>query len=103
MKREFIPFEEILDETFGRPGPAEREQFDLSIELWMVGETIKDLRKKKNLTQGALGELVGVKGAQISKIERGQNMTLDTIIKVMKALDVNAKLQISSSGLNLAH
>lgn len=36
--------------------------------------------------------MIGVKKAQISRIENGQNLTVTTILKVFKALDVDTKL-----------
>ena len=48
--------------------------------------------------------LVGgkVKKAQISRIENGKNLTIATILKVFKALDVDAKLHISDHSLALS-
>lgn len=37
-----------------------------------IGEHLKSLRQKKNLTYGALGELSGVNASYISKIEKGK-------------------------------
>ena len=59
----------------------------------------ESIRQEQNLTQEELGELVGVKKAQISKIEN--NMTdarFDTILKVFKAL--NAKINFTVEVLN---
>ena len=90
---------EIIDTLVGVKGTAQREAYDLSIELFLVGQTI---REKRNLTQEDLGNLIGVKKAQISRIENGKNLTIATILKVFKALDVDAKLHISDHSLALS-
>ena len=52
--------------------------------------------KKRNLTQNQLGELIGVKKSQISKIESGlNNAKIETIIKIFKALQVKLNFSIS--------
>ena len=90
---------EVIDTLVGVKGTAQREAYDLSIELFLVGQTI---REKRNLTQEDLGNLIGVKKAQISLIENGKNLTIATILKVFKALDVAAKLHISDHSLALS-
>lgn len=53
----------------------------------LLGETIKQARKAKNLTSEQLREPVGVQKAQISKIENStKNARLETILKVFEAL-----------------
>lgn len=51
------------------------------------------------MTQEQLGELMGVKRAQISKIESGKSVTFSTIIRAFKAMGVNsANLDLGSLG-----
>ena len=51
------------------------------------------------MTQDQLGQLIGVQKAQISKLERNaSNMTIETILKVFKALQANVKFKIELSG-----
>lgn len=100
--REFIPFDEVMDETFGKVGTPQRADYDMNIELWMVGQKIKEIREAKRLTQDDLGKLIGVQKAQVSRIENGKNLTVATIIKVFKALNVEAKLKIEDVGLELS-
>lgn len=100
--RELIPFSEVMDDTFGKKGSKERAEYDMSIELWLVGQKIKEIRESKKLTQEDLGKLIGVQKAQVSRIENGKNLTIATIIKVFKALNVEAKLKIEDVGIELA-
>lgn len=60
----------------------------------MLGEAIKQARKERHLTQEELGQLVGVKKAQISKLENSlTDARFETIIKMFKAL--NAKVNFN--------
>jgi len=64
----------------------------------VLGKMIKSARQARHLTQEELGRLVGVQKAQISKLESSVNSaTIDTIIKVFKALkaeiNINVKLE----------
>ena len=69
--------------------------FEEELRLDILGVKIKELRKSKNLTQEELGELIGVKKAQISKIENSfTNARFETILKVFKALDAKIKFSI---------
>jgi hypothetical protein len=55
--------------------------------LFLIGEVIKQARKAKNLTQEQLGELMGVKRAQIPKIESGKSATFSTILSLLNRID----------------
>lgn len=83
----------------GKPGTPEREAFDNELRLDLIGEAIKQARKERNLTQEELGLLIGVKKAQISKIENSlTDARFETIMKVFKAL--NAKVSFNVELLN---
>jgi transcriptional regulator with XRE-family HTH domain len=65
----------------------------------LIGEAIRQARKERHLTQEELGKLVGVKKAQISKIENSlTDARFETIMKVFKAL--NAKIVFNVELLN---
>ena len=85
--------DEITDKHIGKRGTPKREAFENELRLDLLGEAIREARKERNLTQEELGLLVGVKRAQISKIENSlTDARFETIIKVFKAL--NAKINI---------
>lgn len=91
--------DEITDKFVGKKGAPNRDSFENELKLDLIGQTIKQIRKERNLTQEQLGELVGVKKAQISKIENSiTDARFDTIIKVFKAL--NAKINFNVVLLN---
>ena len=58
-------------------------------------EMIKTARKQRHLTQGELGELIGVKKAQISRLENNaNNVTIDTIMRVFQALKAKVSFNV---------
>ena len=102
MKKEALKtysLEEMLDKHIGKLGTPKREAFENELRLDLLGEAIKQARKDRNLTQEQLGLLVGVKKAQISKLENSlTDARFETIIKVFKAL--NAKVNFNVELLN---
>jgi HTH-type transcriptional regulator / antitoxin HipB len=83
--------DQIKDEMIGVKGTPARETYEQELSVEMLGEMIRLVREKQQLTQEALGLRVGVQKAQISKLERNTtNVTVETMLKVFNAL--NAKL-----------
>lgn len=65
-----------------------------------IGETIKNYRKAKGLTQGELGKMLNVVDTAVSKYEKGQiaNIPLEIRLKLATILDIpTAKLNIDRS------
>jgi HTH-type transcriptional regulator / antitoxin HipB len=61
----------------------------------IIGGIIKAYRKIRSLSQDELGEKVGVKKSQISKIEKGdKNLTIGTITKLFRALRARITFKI---------
>ena len=87
--------EELKDKHIGKTGTKERDQYEFDLKLDVLGYMIKQARKKRNMTQEELGKLVGVKRAEISKLENSsRNMTIGTIIKIFNALKADIKFRI---------
>lgn len=96
--------EEIKDRYMGKRGTPKRDKYEYKLSMWRMGQMIKEARKQRNLTQAALGKLVGVQKAQISKLEKGANSaTIVTILKVFKALkaEINFNIKIDDKYLQL--
>ena len=56
-----------------------------------LGENLRKLRLKKNLSQGDLAKALDVDRAYISNIENGRmNPTLSTLEKIAKALGISS-------------
>ncbi|MDE5663290.1 MAG: helix-turn-helix domain-containing protein [Muribaculaceae bacterium] len=93
--------DEMLNRVVGKAGTPRRDTFETELQSYLLGEAIKQARKKKELTQSQLGELMGVQRAQISRIERGHNLTIGTIIRAFKAMGVSATLSFGGETLAL--
>ncbi len=95
----FYTEEETLDKVIGQKGTPARDKYENDMNNFLIGEAIKKTRMVKELTQEQLGELMGVKRAQISKIESGRSVTFSTIVRAFKAMGVNsANLELESIG-----
>ena len=98
----FIDFEDALDRDLGKVGTPKRDAFESSVDeavySYKLGEAIRKARLEQNLTQEELGERIGVKKAQISKLERGYSITISTMSRVFKALGFStASLDLGGS------
>jgi DNA-binding XRE family transcriptional regulator len=97
-------FSEMKNKYIGNIGTEEREKYEYELRMDVLGRMIKKARQERNLTQEQLGELIGVKKAQISKLESSTNSaTIDTILKVFKALkaDIHFNVTIEQQNLQL--
>lgn len=84
------------DVLIGKKGTPVREEYEFELQLESIGSMIKTVRKKKNMTQAELSRLVGVKKAQISRLENHiGNMTLDTVLRVFNALEAKMTLHLN--------
>jgi len=87
--------DQLKDENIGNIGTKERDKYEFDLKLDILGEMIKKTRKERHLTQEELGKLVGVQKAQISRLEKSaNNVTIETILKVFRALKANIKFSI---------
>lgn len=94
---QLISNEQMIDRFIGEVGTREREDFDASISIDKLAMSIRQLRKEKNLTQSQLGELVGGKKAQISRIESSTlNIGLFTLHKVFQALGAKITFNVEN-------
>lgn len=94
----------LVDEVWGARGTDEREAMELQLKedlnAYRIGEAIRQARLSQHLTQEALGERIGVKRAQISKLEQGKsNITIPTMTRVFRALGIeSASLDLGQLG-----
>ena len=96
--------EEVTDKHIGKKGTKKRDEFENELRIDLLGYAIKQARQERNLTQEQLGELVGVKKAQISKIENSTtDARFDTILKVFKALDAKVIFNVELNKRKLAY
>ena len=97
--------DEMKDKYIGKVGTKTRDEYEYELRMDILSRMIKTARQERNLTQEQLGELVGVQKAQISKLESSANSaTIDTILKVFKALkaDIHFNVTLENKQLELA-
>lgn len=101
-EKKIYTLEEALDAHFGKIGTPRRDEHEAkvaeAVHAYNIGEAIKKARLQENLTQEQLGDRIGVKKSQISRLERGYSITIPTMSRVFKALGVNtASLDLGSA------
>jgi len=88
-------FDTLKEELLGKRGTPKREKFEYELRMDILGTMIKEARLRKHLSQEQLGALIGVQKAQVSKIENHtKNNSIDSIIRVLNALDMKVKLSV---------
>ena len=102
MAMKLTTLDEMIDRDLGPIGTPERDKFEaqLAEELhaYHVGKAIKQAREAQHLTQAQLGERMGVHKAQICRLESGKSITLASMMRVFKALGVQATLDMAGIG-----
>lgn len=59
---------------------------DLAI-INQIGNYIKHVRMQQNMTQAQLAKIAGLNRWTVSKIEKGESITLASLIQILRALD----------------
>jgi plasmid maintenance system antidote protein VapI len=101
----FHKFDKLKDKYIGEVGTENRDQYEFELKLDILGEMIKHTRKERNLTQEQLGNLIGVKKSEISKLERNaRNMTISNVLRIFHALNakVNFKIELDNKDWSIA-
>jgi len=94
-KIKMMTLDQMKDKDIGSIGTPERDTYEFELRMEVLGGMIKSVRKERNLTQEQLGKLIGVQKSQISKLERNtKNVTIETILKVFKALKTNIRFSV---------
>lgn len=101
--KKFYTEDEVLDEFIGKVGTPERDEFEAKlkkeVDEYFIGEAIKETREKQGLTQEELGNRMGVRKSQVSRLESGKSITYSTIVRAFRALGAQtASLDLGSLG-----
>ena len=88
----------MLNKVLGEKGTPERNQYEAELKSFLMGDAIKKARQSCNLTQEQLGERMGIKKAQVSRIEGGKNLTFSTIARAFKAMGIHANFEVKGVG-----
>ena len=85
---------EHLDNKYGKTGTATRTAFESKAKSFVIGELLKDERKKAKMTQEELAEKTGTKKSYISRVENGNtDIQLSTLYKLIEQ-GFNRKLEL---------
>jgi ribosome-binding protein aMBF1 (putative translation factor) len=78
-------FDELLDIKYGKPGKEKRDEFEVKAKAFIVGEMIKEERKRAHLTQEDLAKKTGTKKSYISRLENGKiDIQISTLFKIFE-------------------
>jgi ribosome-binding protein aMBF1 (putative translation factor) len=96
-------FDEVKDEIIGKVGTAERDAYETQLQeelqSFQIGAAIRQARESKNLSQEQLGKMIGVQKAQISRLENGKNITISTMRRVFRAMNLPVKIDMGPIGV----
>lgn len=56
--------------------------------LQILGERLKEYRLRRNLQQAELARYAGVNISTVSRIEKGQNIMIDSYLRIMRVLEM---------------
>ncbi len=92
---EITTLDQLKDKYIGEIGTNKRDRYEYELKLDILGQMIKTARKQRQLTQAELGDMIGVKKSQISRLENNaNNVTIDTIMRVFKALKAKVSFNV---------
>ena len=94
-KMNLTPVEDLIEEDFGAVGTPERDQFEMECDAFVIGEQLKDERRKAGLTQEQLANKIGTKKSFISRVERGHaDIQLSTLVKLFRGLGRQISIRV---------
>ena len=65
-----------------------RPEIPVDQQLKAIGEKVRELRRQKNPNYEAWAYMNGINKVSLSRIERGENVTMKMLLEVLKKLEV---------------
>lgn len=94
-KMDLTPIEDLISEDFGPEGTPERDQFEMECNAFIIGEQLKDERRRAGLTQEQLADRIGTRKSFISRVERGHaDIQLSTLVKLFRGLGRHISVRV---------
>jgi DNA-binding Xre family transcriptional regulator len=84
MAKTTKPFSDLSEEVRKRPGAA--EEIDARKRAIVAAVRLNELRQQRGQTQAQLADLLGMTQANVSRIERSDNLYLSTLAEYVGAL-----------------
>jgi ribosome-binding protein aMBF1 (putative translation factor) len=83
--RDAKTYDELLDIKYGKPGTAQRDEFEAKAKAFVVGEMVKEARREAQMTQEDLAAKTGTKKSYISRLENGKiDIQISTLFKIFE-------------------
>jgi len=104
-KMKVFTLSQMKDKFIGKKGNKNRDSYEYTLQMELLGKMIRKARLERHLTQEELGKLIGVGKSQVSKLERSANSaTIDTVLRVFNALEaeLNFSVKLENKYLSLA-
>ena len=87
--------EDMIAEDFGEKGTASRMEYEAGVDAFILGERLKEERKRAGLTQEQLAAKIGTKKTYISRVENGHSdIQMSTLFKIFNGLGRKISLTI---------
>jgi HTH-type transcriptional regulator/antitoxin HipB len=84
-KKSISTFDEHLNKRYGKVGTTNRNEFEIKVKAFAIGELIRDERRLAEMTQEQLAEKTGTRKSFISRIENGHSdIQLSTLYKLFE-------------------
>jgi len=58
-------------------------------KMKIIGEKVRELRRQKNQNYEAWSYLNGINKVSLNRLERGENVTMKTLLEILKKIDVS--------------
>ena len=93
--KNLTPVEDLITEDFGLIGTETRNQFEMECDAFIIGEQLKQERRRAGLTQEQLANRIGTRKSFISRVERGRaDIQLSTLVKLFHGLNRHVSVRI---------
>ena len=94
-KLNLTPIEDLITEDFGAEGTPTRMEFDAEVDAFILGERLKEERKRAGLTQEQPADKIGTKKSYISRVENGHaDIQVSTLFKIFQGLGRKVSLTV---------
>jgi HTH-type transcriptional regulator/antitoxin HipB len=88
-------FGTLENKYYGKKGTAKREAYETAFKEELIGEIIRQIREKQDLTQDELAQLLNVNKSNISKIENNlKSIRMETFFRVLRALNTQMTIKL---------
>lgn len=93
ISKDLYDYDAILDEEYGKEGTTTRDAFRERARNYMLGNILRQERKKQHMSQGELAEKIGTDKSYISRIEKGLiEPGFNLVVRILDALGLRLEI-----------